>query len=220
MATGYVNFCFAFDLPDAEKAKAAAELLREIENLIGEGEFGDWPDELGDFRRFEYGLDVRLDRDGNTLSIRDGAGHSNLDGVARYVQEVLTRFYPEGAIIIEYAVTCTRHIAGAFGGGVVMVTASKVESADSYELGIAWLKEQRTAREAEKNPDPEKHYLCTKCGRANVAVSVPAFFLPNEDWRASTVDVDLEAKALAYFCNDCGEETSVRKPTNPNSAKA
>lgn len=217
MATGYVNFCFAFDLPDAEKAKAAAELLEEIENLIAEGELDDWPDELDDFRKFDCGLDVRLHRDGNTLSIQDSAGHSNLDGVGRYVQEVLTRYHPEGAIIIEYAVTCTRHIEGAFGGGVLMVTASKVESADSYELGTAWLKEQRTAREVNSNPDPEKHYLCSKCGQANIAISLPVFVLPNEDWRVSTVDV--EAKALAYFCNDCGEGTSVRKPTARTSAE-
>ena len=210
MHNWYTHFNFAFDLPDAAKAKAAADLLTEIENLTENTEFDDWPKALDDFKHFDCGVEILLSQTDRTVSIRDASGSRNLGPVARYLQEVLKRFQPDGAIAFEFAVVSPKNVEGVFGGGITMVTADNVEYKNTFDLLTAWLKEQTVDREARSNPNPEVHYLCTKCGKANVEISVPAFFRLNENWKVSTVDV--EATPLSYFCNDCGEATSVHSP--------
>ena len=58
----------------------------------------------------------------------------NLDALAKVVQEYLIRFAPRQYVTIEWANTCSKNEAGAFGGGAVLVMPDRCVWFNSGDL--------------------------------------------------------------------------------------
>ena len=211
MADYFTQFSTEIDMPSKETATAAVELLAEIETILDKEDPDAWPEDLAAFKDIGiyWGPDVSAVADGERIYIHDASGTPNLEFVGAYAQVVLKRFMPTEAIGIEYACICSKNRPGGFGGGVILVTADSIEFRHSGELIDGWKKRHRAAQEV-KTPNEKSHYLCCRCGGADVEISVPAFFKLNVDWEPSTID--FEAEALTYFCNTCEEDVSIRTP--------
>ena len=132
MPDHYTRVNFSLTLPTDSDAAAAVDLLATIEALFEEDE-EKWPDDIADLVSYEEsGVEARSE--GNLVNIRDDGGHTNLDFLAEFVREVLKRFMPRGCIGIEWSNTCSMSHPGAFGGGVVFVTANAIAAVTTHEI--------------------------------------------------------------------------------------
>lgn len=79
-----------------------------------------------------------------TMFISSNEVEGDVDVVTNFLQGFLQRFAPDGVLGFEWANTCSHYRVGAFGGGLAVVTAEKVETWDtayflSEKMGAAKL---------------------------------------------------------------------------------
>jgi len=60
--------------------------------------------------------------------------HGYVDRVAHLVQKFLRKFRPDACWSLTYACTCSKPRVGEFGGGAVVVTATKIEHFNTWQF--------------------------------------------------------------------------------------
>ncbi len=80
---------------------------------------------------FEYGFQQEAGEAGTTLWLQGDETLSNT--LTSFVQRFLAEHRPDRFIVISYAATCDRPLAGEFGGGKVFITADSITWSDDAE---------------------------------------------------------------------------------------
>lgn len=207
MADYFTNISFEFEMPSAEAAQQAVELIAEIEAYVEdpegkegfegfEGWAGDW-----------CTIGANVEAEGERVWIYDDCGCPELEFLVACLGEVLRRFHPQGCIGFEWGSGCSKHRLDAFGGGAVFVTA---ESAEWRHLG-SWVEEKKKAHEEERSGEEasSSEYCCEVCGGGAVEICLPAFFEANSA-TFEHVSTDYEAEALSWYCRDCEKSVAVQ----------
>jgi len=151
MADYFTHLSFEFEMPSEKAAGDAVDLMEEIIKRLDEswdaddGTEVDWTGEFARFKEYEFSPDLCIEADGKTVWIRDDCGGPNIDLLCDYLQLVLQRFDPPGAIGFEWSGDCSKHRCDAFGGGAAFITAEKID----YINGWQWLTQKREAWAAE-----------------------------------------------------------------------
>lgn len=144
MADYFTELSFEVELPSQEAAVGASQLMLEIEKWLFERDDesdASVPDGFERFKNYDISCGVVIEGEGSKLWIRDECGCPEIDFLCEYLQLVLERFDPDGAIGFEYSHTCSRHRADSFGGSAAFVTAHGTEFCHTWQ----WLEEQKTA---------------------------------------------------------------------------
>lgn len=129
MANYYTNFCHVLRLSAGAGALSAATFLNDFvrkncrKEDAEEEEEGD-AEEILDCCRF-INVPVTVERRvvgaQPALRIEDRAGTLSLAWAVKILQAVIDSERSESSTILEYAYTCDRDVAGAFGGGAVLI---------------------------------------------------------------------------------------------------
>lgn len=132
MANYYTNFCHVLRL-SADGATGAAAFLNDFvrkncrkEDAEGEEE-GDAEGDAEEILDCCRVINVPVTVDGHVvgsrpaLRLEDRAGTLSLAWAVRILQAMIDSERSESSTILEYAYTCDRDVAGAFGGGAVLI---------------------------------------------------------------------------------------------------
>lgn len=84
------------------------------------------------------GFVASVDRD--ALWIRDNDGHVDLDALVNFIIGCWRARGLSGLFVVEYAQTCSRPRAGAFGGGAIVIDLEAGEVVEEMGTGI-WSEE-------------------------------------------------------------------------------
>lgn len=80
---------------------------------------------------------------------------------------------------------------------------------EGVEAANGWMEYEVVASDADED-DGDTGYHCDKCGSGDVQACLPAFFDANKNFEYC--DFDPEAETLYWYCNSCGDDTTVVKP--------
>lgn len=94
------------------------------------------------------GFEVSADRD--ALWIHDNDGHVDLDALVSFIIGCARARGLSGLFVIEYAQTCSRPRAGAFGGGAIVIDLDACEVVE--EMGTGVWSEEVIARHGQTAP--------------------------------------------------------------------
>lgn len=143
MADYYTELSFEITLPNPEQVPAAAARMRELAEAVLEGL--PVPDILETFAGEDAGVEIKGEYGRISVCDNDSA-HTDL--VASLVQQILREFDPAGAVGYEWSYTCTKPVAGGFGGGAAWVTADEVQIHGTSD----WLHAREEAWQLSKGP--------------------------------------------------------------------
>ena len=141
MADYYTNLSLQVRLPDEAAQTYALELHEQASRLHqGEDEPGSLPDELPVELReftevwsFQTEADRVEDQPGLWIHSQDGG----VDAICAFLQHLLQKFDPEGAVTFEWSNDCSKPRTDAYGGGAAIVTAEEIQTMSTS----AWLRE-------------------------------------------------------------------------------
>jgi len=213
MADYYTNLSFMVDLPSAEAAEGAVQLLADIEEYIESPEGKEGFERFSDYAGEWYSAGVDVSVEGESVWVRDDCGTPQLDLLCDWLQEVLARFDEDGVIAFEWGNDCSKARVGAFGGGCVVLTK---DSQDWMNTSM-WMQAKVTefkqgVPEAKTDTNGTPKYRCDDCDGDEIEMCLPGFYEANKDFRL--VSTDMEASALSYFCRSCDKSVAVKTPDN------
>lgn len=214
MANHYTHVSFSVALPTAEVAAEAANLFGQIEDLLEQEDASEdgieWEAEFAPFKEFAFGVDLCVEAHESSLWIRDDCGNTSVEFIAEFLKLLLNRYLPGQCLGFEWSSDCSRHLEGAFGGGLAFVTEDKIDFVNTGQLLSGMLQNHRAQEPKGSAPDKNSEHTCGRCGTNDVEVCLPAFFALNDN--LNFVSVDLEAEALSYYCNQCEDDVPMRAP--------
>lgn len=144
MANNYTNFSFAFKVKGL-KAKAWIErMVEKLSDACGDDTedeeilelFPDWGYYLDCGFRTEIELIPGKKTQFYLYVFSEESG--NVEYAVNFVQAILRRFDPKGKVGFDWAETCDRPRTGQFGGGAVVVTATRTK----YISTTVWLQKE------------------------------------------------------------------------------
>ena len=137
MADYYTNLSLQVRLPDEAAQTYALELHEQASRLHqGEADSTGFPAELREFTEvwsFQTEADRVEDQPGLWIHSQDGG----VDAICAFLQHLLQKFDPEGAVTFEWSNDCSKPRIDAYGGGAAIVTAEEIQTMSTS----AWLRE-------------------------------------------------------------------------------
>ena len=147
MADYYTQFSFDLELPDEQAIDFAMNLVAMTDTLRWQSDEDRKTTELDFPKELEDSLDdwsFEVDKDKSGVWIHSDYG--GVDAACQFVQYLLDRFGIEKPVTFEWANTCSKPRLDAFGGGAVIITATKIKAITTSEWVFRQVQRMTNAR--------------------------------------------------------------------------
>lgn len=134
MANNYRQFSFALKLNNKKEAVWCQKRLKKLSETEGEDGYGSMTDfEWTVYGHLKAGEGPRAELPIPYIWFHDNGESGDVDQIAIFVGEYLSKFSPKGFLLMTWADICSKPRLDEFGGGFAVVTAEKTHWFDEHK---------------------------------------------------------------------------------------